>query len=132
MQDFTEQYNTALPPYEEAKFHAWAHEHDKLLDLEDYDLRGLWKQTGGLMPAGEQHGPDTYKKPNHPTFSDESVYHGVDGHLGGHWTQSGAQSWQFDAGPSNLKHHTPAELEDYFAKYEPGVPLVLPAMKGRR
>lgn len=126
MADMTEQYNTPLPPYEEAKFHAWAHANGQLEDLGDYDLRGLWKQTRGVMPTGEQHGPDTYKKPNHPTFSDESQYHGIDGQLGGHWTQQGRDTWTFDASPGNLTHRSPAELQDYFSKYEPGVTLNMP------
>jgi cell wall-associated NlpC family hydrolase len=39
----------------------------------DYDLRGAF--TSGLTPDPETgHWPDTYKKPNHPTFSNQSKY----------------------------------------------------------
>ena len=121
MPDMTEQYNTTLSPYEEARFHAWAHQQHKLGDLADYDLRGLWQQTGGEMGSGQAHGPDAYKKPNHPTFSDESVYHGVDGHLGGHWAQTGAKTWDYFASEENMKMNP--DLEDYMKQYEPGVRL---------
>jgi len=39
---------------------------------QDYDLRGAWE--AGLIPGPDQHFPDTFKKPNHPTFSIESKY----------------------------------------------------------
>lgn len=39
----------------------------------DYDFRGAWKD--GLYPEDKSgHWRDTYKKPNHPTFSVESKY----------------------------------------------------------
>lgn len=121
MPDMTDQYNTSLPAYEEVRFHAWAYNRDKLRDLADYDLRGLWKQTGGEMGTGQGHGPDTFKKPNHPTFSDESVYHGVDGHLGGHWLRTGEQTWDFVASEENMKMNP--DLADYLKQYDPGVRL---------
>jgi len=123
--DMTEQYNTPLPPYEEARFHAWAYANNKLRDLQDYDLRGFWQSQGGVVDA-RGHGPDTFKKPNHPTFSNESQYHGVDGMLGGTWKQTGKNSWDFTASPDNLKHRSPQELQQYFNTYESGSRLILP------
>lgn len=39
---------------------------------EDYDLKGAFK--AGVVPDANGHMPDTFKLPNHPTFSDESMY----------------------------------------------------------
>src|SRR6266849_6500039 len=56
----------------------------------DYDMRGYFKANPDVMPNAEgQHYPDTYKKPNHPTFSDESIYHGQAGNQGGTWGREG-------------------------------------------
>ena len=40
---------------------------------EDYDLRGAFK-SGLTKDIQSGHWPDTYKKPNHPTFSNQSIY----------------------------------------------------------
>jgi hypothetical protein len=39
----------------------------------------------GLTPAANGHWPDTFKKPNHPTFSDQSIYAKQRPDLAGHW-----------------------------------------------
>lgn len=39
---------------------------------QDYDLRGAYE--AGLVPSANQHFPDTFKLPGHPTFSIESKY----------------------------------------------------------
>lgn len=42
----------------------------------NYDLRGYWLDKGNLNPEDERgHIGDTYKKPNHPTFSTYSKYY---------------------------------------------------------
>jgi hypothetical protein len=60
----------------------------------DYDLRGYWKEEGRFIPVksalDESHFTDKWKKPNHPGFSNESVYHNSinkDGtvNIGGQW-----------------------------------------------
>jgi len=38
----------------------------------DYDLRGAYE--AGIVPGPDQHFPDTFKLPGHPTFSIESKY----------------------------------------------------------
>src|SRR4051812_39929817 len=71
-------FNTALTPDEEAQFGKWKAKNAPNDSGADYDLRGAFK--AGLTPAGpeaganEGHWPDTFKKPNHPTFSVESKY----------------------------------------------------------
>lgn len=73
-----EAFNTALSPDEEAQFGEWKSKNAPNDSGADYDLRGAFK--AGLTPAGpeagvnEGHWPDTFKKPNHPTFSVESKY----------------------------------------------------------
>jgi hypothetical protein len=79
--DLTPLYNTPLSPEDEAKFQAWIKSSGRERDLADYDLRGAWKAD--TKEAANGHLPDTWKKPNHPTFSTESVYNGVDGRVGG-------------------------------------------------
>jgi hypothetical protein len=93
-------------------------------DLPVYDVRGLYLSLGGKdVPPG--HGPDTYKRPTHPTFSDESIYHGVGTHEGGHWSEDGTK---FYASPWNVQNMGgPAALQGYFHKFESGVELVLPS-----
>jgi hypothetical protein len=67
-------YETALTPSEEQQFAQWKLKYAPNDSGADYDLRGAFK--AGLTPdAKSGHWPDTFKKPNHPTFSPESVYH---------------------------------------------------------
>jgi hypothetical protein len=75
---------TMTDPKDEKAFQAWkkkfAHPQD---DGEDYDLRGAWK--AGLKPGDDGHWPDTFKRPNHPTFSNESKYADNEGAKPGRW-----------------------------------------------
>lgn len=75
----------------------------------DYDLRGAFK--AGLQPSPENgHWPDTYKKPNHPTFSDQSIYAKDRPDLAGSWSgetyvphghvSSAAKPWEKYAAPA--------------------------------
>jgi hypothetical protein len=125
--DMTDQYNTPLAPDEETNFQEWAKTHNKTKDLYDYDMRGFWKNGEGYNERG--HGPDTYKKPNHPTFSDQSQYHGVDGHEGGNWTGSDEKGWTFTPGATNYNYRSPDEMQEYFKQFEPTTKLKLPKTK---
>lgn len=123
MDDLTDQYNTPLSPEEEQAFHLWAG--SRVRDTYDYDLRGAYKDSGG-SPIGEGHFPDTYKKPNHPTFSNESIYHGKDGHEGGAWMKMPSGQYTFTPGRTNLESYGASGLQDYFNRVEKGNTLVLP------
>lgn len=113
--EFFSKYNTYLNPEDEAKFRAWAEAKNKVGDLEDYDLRGFY--NSGQAFADNGHATDEFKKPNHPTFSDQSKYHGVDGFYGGNWMPTPAQdSFVFNATGTNNRFN-PA-LADYFKKNE--------------
>jgi len=83
-------YDTKLDPDEEAAFQAWKAENAPNDSGEDYDLRGAWK-AGLSKDADTGHMADTYKKPNHPTFSDQSQYAiGADAPKAGHWADDNA------------------------------------------
>ena len=120
--DFTNRYNTKITPEEEKLFQKWLVEKSKVLgrnvslDLGDYDIRGGSPWLGDVNDRG--HGPDTWKKPNHPTFSNESVYNGVDGYWGGKWGDN-----EFIPGKTNLEMYSPEWLERYMQQVEPGVAL---------
>jgi hypothetical protein len=101
-------------------FQEWVADHN-LHPSTDYDLKAAYE--AGLQPDERGHLPDTYKLPNHITFSDESKFN--DGGAG-KWTQDGSGRWTFTPGPTNLKYHSVQELKDYFKKYEPDAILNLP------
>lgn len=124
--DFTGRYNTALTPEQEQQFQVWAKSLGKQGSSYDYDMRGAWLNGAGQAANG--HFPDTYKKPNHPTFSDQSQYSGMDGYQGGQWQQGAQGKWLFIPSDSNLKMHSPEELTQYFKRVEPTNQLVLPPM----
>jgi hypothetical protein len=78
------QYETALSEPEEAMFKKWKEKYAPNDTGADYDLRGAFKS--GLKPDPQTgHWPDTFKKPNHPTFSVESIYARDRPDLAGHW-----------------------------------------------
>jgi hypothetical protein len=91
----------------------------------DYDYEGA--RAAGVAPAANGHWPDTYKLPNHMTFSDESI-HNYDGGAG-HWEQAEGR-WFFTPGPTNLKHHSIDELRAYFKRVEPDSTLIDPRQDG--
>lgn len=66
-------YNTLLSPMEEEKFAKWKLDNAPKDSGADYDLRGAYK-AGLQKDAKTEHWNDRFKKPNHPTFSDQSQY----------------------------------------------------------
>jgi hypothetical protein len=128
--DFTDRYNTALTSDQEQQYQQWLqaqsaqNNRDMSGDAYDYDLRGAFLNDAGAAANG--HYPDTFKKPNHPTFSDQSQYSGADGYVGGHWSQDG-QNWTFTPGPTNMMG--PDALQDYFQRAEPGNTVILPGSR---
>ena len=77
-------FDTRLGPKNEASFQEWKKKYAHPQDTgADYDLRGAFK--AGVKPDAKGHFPDTFKKPNHPTFSNESRYarFGTPGHWEG-------------------------------------------------
>lgn len=116
-------YDTRLSPADEARFENWLSHTGRALDLQDYDLRGAW--NAGIRPDARGHLPDTYKKPNHPTFSRESQYSNAQ-HSGGQWVQAPSGRWIFMASPWNMNNTGAGSLMEYFARVEPDSIPVLP------
>lgn len=78
------QYDTQLSEAEETAFKAWKKKWAPNDSGADYDLRGAFRS--GFKPDPDTgHWPDTYKKPNHPTFSDQSIYAKDRPDLAGRW-----------------------------------------------
>lgn len=127
--DYTDKYNTKLTPDQETAFQTWIAEQGKKLgrnlanDTFDYDLRGFYLQSGGADLSGG-HLTDEFKKPNHPTFSTDSKYSGVDGMVGGKWLKKDGK-YEFVPSPQNLKNLGKDGLRRYFQESEPNVDLVI-------
>lgn len=81
---FDKNFNTILNPVQEQAFQGWKAKNAPNDSGDDYDLRGTFKEG---LTRNEQNGhfSDKYKKPNHPTFSNESQYaqYGNPGHWEG-------------------------------------------------
>lgn len=124
---FTNNFNTALNQQQEQAFQNWAAENNRLGDLEDYDLRGFWLNNNSFAPNG--HGSDQFKKPNHPTFSDQSMYNGLQNpqggnFVGGTWDESKNGQVSFTPSAEMLRGVQPLDfLRNYMQRVEPGVVL---------
>jgi hypothetical protein len=121
--DMTDQYNTNLSPDNETKFQDWAKANPRLGSTYDYDARGFWQ--AGAAQADNGHGSDQWKKPNHPTFSNQSQYNDNQ-NQGGAWAQRPDGSYSYAPSSTNLKYNDPNDLQDYFNKQEQGNELLLP------
>lgn len=125
-EDYSDKFNTVLSPDEEEKYQAWATENHREKDVYDYDLRGAWKelQSGTMSEDERGHLGDKYKKPNHPTFSDQSIYSGQDGVAGGVWSRNAEGKDVYTPG-RKLSSVEADRLRRYFLRNEPGVMLDL-------
>lgn len=118
---FKNKYNTELTPTEEANFYRWAIKESKrqnrdiLQDMGAYDVKGFWKSGDYKMIDSDNHGADTWKKPNHPTFSNQSRYHGADGWYGGNWTDKAG----YQPSKQTLETYGP-DYYNWMFKSEPG------------
>lgn len=120
--DLTNQYNTPLTTQQLIDYNSKF----KPSDSYDYDMQGWYKANPNANPnTNNVHYPDTFKKPNHPTFSNQSQYHGIAGNQGGIWQQQKDGSYTFTPGATNLQNFAPEELQDYFDKVEPTNKLLL-------
>lgn len=108
------------------QFQAWGANQpkDPLREMHDYDLQGWWQANQGKN-LGEGHLTDQWKKPNHPTFSDQSQYHGVDGNEGGTWIPQDGGKFTFQPGRTNFDTHRIEDMKNYFQRAEPGNSLDL-------
>lgn len=97
-------------------------------DTSSYDLRAYYNsnpQAAMEFIKPGTHAPDTYKLPNHITFSDESMYHN-EKTPGGKWSFENGKD-VFYASPLNIKNAGGADkLQKYFNENEPNVKLIIP------
>ncbi len=104
------EFETALAPAEETAFQAWKQTAAPTDTGADYDLRGAYK--AGLKPdPATGHWPDTFKKPNHPTFSNQSIYAQDKPERAGRW-ENGSFVPPGDGGAPAL---TDGQMEKMFA-----------------
>jgi hypothetical protein len=92
----------------------------------DYNTRAAF--DAGEVPNKEGHLLDTYKRPNHITYSDESVYSRTKGAPPpGKWVGDDDKGWEFYASQTNIDNAGGVDkLQDYFKQKEPDAKLVLP------
>ncbi len=76
-------FDTVLTAEEESRFQEWKSKNAPNDSGIDYDLRGAFK--AGVKKDATGHWPDTWKKPNHPTFSNESLYYQYAPEKAGRW-----------------------------------------------
>lgn len=106
--DYTDRFNTPLSPEQRKAYDAWRADVKKRYgrtvgnDLSNYDTQGFFldkpmlaKFMEAIKKDGEAHFTDKYKKPNYPTFSDESIYSNAET-PGGKWTHLGGDRWSFE------------------------------------
>lgn len=120
---FRANYNTPIPASKAQDFERWKFEQSRKMgrdvtaDATDYDIQGFYMKNA--QQSGNGHGPDTFKKPNHPTFSDQSQYHGLDGYEGGHWGDN-----SFTPSETNKVMMSPQTRARYFQQVEPDAALM--------
>jgi hypothetical protein len=118
---YTDRFNTGLSEKEQKDFNQWAAEESKrqgrdiLMDKGAYDVQGFWKSGDYKKMDQDNHGTDTWKKPNHPTFSNQSRYHGMDGFYGGNWNPDGG----YQPSKQSAGMYGPSYYKRMFAE-EPG------------
>ena len=127
---FANKYNTGLNPQEFYEFYNWAKNkygsHENIVrEMGDYDLQGAWKGIKNKKIDFDPvtgHLPDTYKKPNHITFSNQSQYH-TEQTPGGQWLQKN-NKWFYKPSPTVMQNYPKEKLQDYFKKYEKDTDLL--------
>jgi len=103
--DMTGRYNTGLSEDDQELYNIFQQsfgvtENDK----KDYDVQGLFASGDYKDPAAWE--SDKFKKPNHPTFSAESIYNEIDDNKGGEYTSDG----EFEPSSTNMKYNTVNDL----------------------
>ncbi len=110
-------FNTELTQGAEKAFSHWSPARGD--DGSDYDYRGAF--AGGAGRGSDGHMTDQYKKPNHPTFSDESQYSSEGSP--GHWSGD-----RFE--PSAAQVGVPDWLHQYMSRQAPTDPYHQVPMSG--
>lgn len=104
---------THLQPWDEQRFRIWFNTlPEGIRNSNDYDYRGWWKENGSIPYKNGVHFTDKFKLPNHPTFSEESIY-SKGNTEGGYWTKDG-----FVPSPYNTRNGS-GRIIDYMEFAEP-------------
>lgn len=92
----------------------------------DYDIKGYWKEGLPLIPDDPRgHYTDKYKKPNHPTFSEGSIYAAAFPEQVGRWIKDANGNFtHYVAGSGS--YWTPQGLARYMRRAERGITLIDP------
>lgn len=95
---------TGLTPLQDSTYQSWKGRLPQPLQYEgDYDLKRLWLENPGTRPSSNMHFPDRYKLPNHPTFSNESMYFNPSNqYMAGSWQETDS-SWNYNPYNSQYK-----------------------------
>lgn len=130
--NFRDRFNTSLAPADEAKYRTWLARQgqrtgrDMSRDTDDYDMRGFYKETAGA-DVSPGHFTDKFKKPNHPTFSTESIYAGTPAPGGEKWDAGEWGNGTFTPSLHMLaRTHPLPRLRDYMSRAEPDTRLLGP------
>ena len=131
-----ENYNkpeSQIPPSKKMPFEEWYKTvPEEINDTADYDLKAAYQELPMSIlrnwKQGRGHLPDTYKKPTHITFSEESKYSTPE-RRGGKWYYKDGKDY-FKPTQINIDNAGGIDkLKEYFQKYEPGVELDLSDIK---
>lgn len=87
---------TRLNPNQDSLYQLWRSKLPTNLQYEgNYDLKRMWLENPGTRPTANMHFPDRYKLPNHPTFSNESMYFNAGNqYMAGRWQETDS-SWNY-------------------------------------
>jgi len=113
---------THLNPTQETQFQQWKSVNAPKDSGSDYDLRGAFLADVTPDPV-RHHMTDTFKMPNHPTFSTGSQY-STPQHMGGEWGQiNGKDTYEpskwMEKDPDRMK-----QLGEYMKQAEPNAVLI--------
>ena len=89
----------------------------------DYAVAGILGKLANDR-SGNVHGSDVGKLPNHPTFSDQSIY-SSDKHPGGVWREEDGKV-SYTPSLNMVQSGNMPGLAEYMSRFEPGVQLRAP------
>ena len=130
MPSFRDQYNTPIPAEKYTDFMRWSEQESArrgrniMADMEDYDVQGFWLNGDWKKQGIGGHATDKWKKPNHPTFSTESIYHNQNGYKGGTWKIKNGKTF-YTPSQTNIQFYGKQGLFNYFREVEPDSILVI-------
>jgi hypothetical protein len=118
--------DTATQPFELGNFAAPARDNtgfDESGYVAKYGVPAPYNSLKDYQQATGRHLNDEFKLPNHPTFSNGSVYSRPD-IQGGAWQKGGANPendvnwWNFQPSEVNMQNMSSKDLSDYFTNRE--------------